>query len=149
MPGDELTVGELARATGVPATTLRYWDDLGLLVAPVRVSGQRRYPASAVDLVGQVLVLQDAGFTLRELPAVITSQNAGTDDWRDAAERKLTELAAVIRRAEAAREALAHGLACSHRPVADCPTYTRIVRARVSGRSLQDAHHDGHTVSAD
>ena len=136
----ELTVGELARATGVPATTLRYWDDLGLLVAPVRVSGQRRYPPSAIAQVGQVLVLQDVGFTLRELPAVMTSQNTGTDEWREAAERKLAELASLIARVEAAREALEHGLACRHRPIVNCPRYTAIVRARVTGQSLRDAH---------
>jgi MerR family redox-sensitive transcriptional activator SoxR len=140
----ELTIGELSRATRVPATTLRYWEDLGLLVAPARVSGQRRYPASAVQRAGQILMLQDAGFTLRELTTVVASQNAGTDDWRASAERKLAELDERILRARAAQEALAHALACSHRPIADCPSYTTMVSARLSGRTLAEIHksHD-------
>jgi hypothetical protein len=39
-----LTIGELARRTGVAASALRYWEELGLLATPTRVSGQRRYP---------------------------------------------------------------------------------------------------------
>src|SRR2546430_13539854 len=64
---EQLTIGGLARATGVATSALRYWEELGLLPAPARVSGQRRYPASAVELVGLILVLRDIGFTLREL----------------------------------------------------------------------------------
>ncbi len=47
-----LTIGELAKRTGVATSALRYYEELGLLPAPGRVSGQRRYPESAVGLVG-------------------------------------------------------------------------------------------------
>jgi hypothetical protein len=46
-----------AASTGVATSALRYWEELGLLPAPARVSGQRRYPPSAVGLVGVVLLL--------------------------------------------------------------------------------------------
>ena len=39
-----LTIGELARRAGVTTSALRYYEELGLLPAPARVSGQRRYP---------------------------------------------------------------------------------------------------------
>src|SRR5262249_58158229 len=63
-PGGLLTIGELARRTGVTASALRYYEALGLLPPPARISGQRRYPASAARVVGTILLYRDAGFTL-------------------------------------------------------------------------------------
>ena len=67
MADEQLTIGELASRTGVATSALRYWEQLGLLPAPVRVSGQRRYPSSSVGLVGEILILRDIGFSLREI----------------------------------------------------------------------------------
>jgi DNA-binding transcriptional MerR regulator len=83
MPDEQLTIGELARTTGVATSALRYWEELGLLPAPARLCGQRRYPASAVGLVGLILSLRDVGFTLRELKALIASRSDGLDAWRE------------------------------------------------------------------
>jgi hypothetical protein len=59
---------------------------------PTRVSGQRRYPPSAVQPVGVILFLRDVGFTLRELKALIASRSLAGDGWRELHERKFTEL---------------------------------------------------------
>jgi DNA-binding transcriptional MerR regulator len=60
-----LTIGELARRGGVAASALRYYEQIGLLSVPSRVSGQRRYPESVVGLVGMILLLRDVGFSGR------------------------------------------------------------------------------------
>jgi MerR-like DNA binding protein len=65
-----LTVGQLARRAGVATSALRYWDELGVLPARARISGQRRYPESAVAMVGVILLLRDAGFSLAEQKAL-------------------------------------------------------------------------------
>ena len=141
MDGDELlTIGELAEATGVAASALRYWEELGLLPVPARVSGHRRYPPSAADDVGQILVLQESGFTLRDIRAVFTAWSSDPAGWRALAEHKLAELDERIARAQAARDAVAHALACRYRTPRDCPTGAGIVRARLRGSSLRDAH---------
>jgi DNA-binding transcriptional MerR regulator len=59
--GGLLTIGELARRAGVSPSALRYYEEVGLLPAPVRVSGQRRYPGSAARLVGAILVYSPHG----------------------------------------------------------------------------------------
>jgi DNA-binding transcriptional MerR regulator len=137
---DRLTIGELARATGVAASALRYWEQVGLLPAADRVGGQRRYPASAVRLVGVVLLLRETGFTLREAAALLAVRGAGRDGWRELVERKLTELDRRIAQARVARTALAHGLACPHDDFADCPNHAAIVTARLAGAPLHEAH---------
>ena len=70
--------GELAKATGVSADTIRNYEKIGVLPKAVRTaSGYRVYPASAVE---RVLVIQRAlriGFTLAELSEVLKARDAG------------------------------------------------------------------------
>ena len=140
MPEQQLTIGELADRTGVATSALRYWEKLGLLPAPERVSGQRRYPQSAVRLVGVILVMQEVGFTLRELKAFIAARWSSPETWRQLYERKIAELDQQIAHAQAARTAIAHGLACPHEDVFECPTFDSVVAARLAGASLEEAH---------
>jgi len=63
MADRHLMIGELARCAGI---AFRCCEEFGLTPAPVRLSGQRRYPESAAGLVGMSLLLQDVGSSLRE-----------------------------------------------------------------------------------
>jgi MerR family redox-sensitive transcriptional activator SoxR len=135
-----LTVGALAGRTGVAGSALRYWEALGLIPAPARLSGQRRYPPSTVELVGEILVLRDAGFTLREIKDVLAARSDGSADWRELHERKLAELDEQIARAQAARTAIAHSLACRHADIRSCPNFAAVLAARLDGKPLHEAH---------
>jgi DNA-binding transcriptional MerR regulator len=140
MAGDQLTIGELAQHTGVATSALRYWEEFGLLPAPVRVSGQRRYPQSTVGLVGEILLLRDVGFTLRELKALIAARSSGVDGWRELHQRKLVELDQRIAQVQAARTAIAHALACPQEDIHECPNFGKVVAARLAGATLDQAH---------
>lgn len=140
MPEEQLTIGELAHRAGVATSALRYWEELGLLPAPSRVSGQRRYPQTAVAQVGAILFLRDVGFTLREIDALVASRSSAVGDWRDLARRKLTELDQRIAQAQAARTVIAHGLDCPHDDLLECPKFAGVVAARMAGLSLEEAH---------
>ncbi|TDE25016.1 MerR family transcriptional regulator [Nonomuraea mesophila] len=142
---EQLTIGELAGRTGVATSALRYWEELGLLPAPARVSGQRRYPPSAVGLVGVVLMLRGVGFTLREVKAFLTARSAGGDGWRELYQRKLAELDERIARAQVARTAIAHGLACPHDDIVECAQFTGGVAALLAGASVEEAHEGIHS----
>jgi DNA-binding transcriptional MerR regulator len=140
MDDRHLTIGELARRTGVATSALRYYEELGLLPAPVRVSGQRRYPTSAVGLVGTILLLRDVGFSLREAKAVLASRTQAAESWRSLTQRKLANLDEQIAKAQTAKEALTHGLHCPHDDVTTCPKFTNLVAARLAGQPLEQAH---------
>ncbi|MFI6541132.1 MerR family transcriptional regulator [Nonomuraea sp. NPDC050547] len=142
---EQLTIGELASRTGVATSALRYWEELGVLPAPARVSGQRRYPPSTVGLVGVVLLLRDVGSTLREIKAFIASRSPTGDGWRELYQRKLTELDQRIARAQVARTAIAHGLACPHADLFECSNFAAGVAALLSGCSLEEAHSQVHS----
>ncbi|MFI7696694.1 MerR family transcriptional regulator [Nonomuraea sp. NPDC049655] len=137
---EQLTIGELAGRTGVATSALRYWEELGLIPAPERVSGQRRYPPSAAELVAVILLLREVGLTLREIRTFIAARSQPGDGWRELYGRKLAELDERIARAQVARTAIAHGMACPHENVFECPTFTGAVRARLAGASLEEAH---------
>ncbi|WP_242892822.1 MerR family transcriptional regulator [Actinomadura litoris] len=142
---EPLTIGDLAARTGVAASALRYWEGLGLLPAPERVSGQRRYPASAARLVGVVVALRRVGFTLREIEAFLTPSAPGGDGWRPLYQAKLAELDERIAQAQAARTAIAHGLACPHDDIRDCAAFTAGADALLAGHTLEQAHEQAHT----
>ena len=132
-----LTIGEVARRSGVATSALRYWEELGLLTAPERVSGRRRYPESAVTQVGAILLRRDAGFSLAEQKALI---GARAEESREIHLRKLAELDEQIAKAQIAREAISHGLDCPYEDPLECPNFIGLATARLAGQSLQEAH---------
>jgi DNA-binding transcriptional MerR regulator len=138
--GDLLTIGELAHRTGVTASALRYYEELGLLPRPARISGKRRYPRSAAPLVAAILLYSEAGFTLAEQKALM----AARADRRQLMQRKLAELDEQIARAQALREAISHGLCCPHEDITLCPNFEAGIAARLAGQPLSHSHQQLH-----
>jgi DNA-binding transcriptional MerR regulator len=63
-----VSIGELARATGVSIRTIRYYEELGILPAPRRSpGGTRKYPREYRDYIDVALALKDLGFRLDEV----------------------------------------------------------------------------------
>jgi MerR family transcriptional regulator, Zn(II)-responsive regulator of zntA len=105
-----LRSGELAKAAGVSADTLRHYEKRGLLRAPRRLgNGYRAYP---VETVRRVLLIQRAlsvGFTLDELGRVLAARDRGRPPCRQVraiAEEKLRELESRIRELSTLRRSL-------------------------------------------
>jgi MerR family redox-sensitive transcriptional activator SoxR len=121
-------------------SALRYYEELGLLEPASRVSGQRRYGPDAVAVVGVVLFLQDVGFSLAEIKALMASRSESGAAWRQLARAKVAELDERIAKAHAARVALEHALRCRHEDVLDCPNFQAVVANRLAGQPLAEAH---------
>jgi DNA-binding transcriptional MerR regulator len=143
-PSGLLTIGELARRAGVTASALRYYEELGLLPAPARVSGQRRYPESAARLVAAILLYSDAGFTLAEQKTLVATRASTPGERRQLMQRKLAELDEHIATAQAVREAIRHGLRCPHEDMTQCPNFNAGVTARLAGQPLSRSHRQLH-----
>jgi len=144
-PDGLLTIGELARRSGVTTSALRYYEDLGLLPPPARISGQRRYAESAARLVAAILLYSDAGFTLAEQKALLATTRASVPGDRCQLMRyKLAELDEQIARAQAVREAIRHGLRCPHEDITQCPNFNAGITARLNGQPLSQSHQQLH-----
>jgi MerR family redox-sensitive transcriptional activator SoxR len=133
-----LTIGELASKTGLATSALRYYEELGLLPAPKRVSGQRRYEANAVTVVGVIILLRDVGFSLAEIRDLFAGPGSRAE-WHDAGRRKLAELDEQIHKTQVARVALDHTLRCRHPELVECPRFLQLLAARLEGMPLEDA----------
>ncbi len=143
-----LTIGELARRAGVAASAVRYYEELGLLPPPARIAGQRRYPESAARLVAAILLYSEAGFTLAEQKALRGDGAGSPSDRRKLMQRKLAELDEKIARAQAARDAISHGLRCPHEDITQCPNFNAGVTARLAGQPLSRSHRQLHNQQA-
>ena len=62
-----LTIGAVARRAGLRPSALRYYEDEGLLPAPARVNGRRRYDTDVFDRLAVIRLAQAAGLTVAEI----------------------------------------------------------------------------------
>lgn len=107
----ELTIGEIARLADVQASTLRYYESIGLLPSPRRVSGQRRYSHDILPVLAIIQLAKEANFSLPEIKAFLYGiDGTPSERWRQLAEQKLHEINAVIARAQGMKQLLEEAL---------------------------------------
>jgi MerR family redox-sensitive transcriptional activator SoxR len=104
------TIGEVAREAGLNTSAIRYYESVGLLPEPARVSGQRRYDGHTLQRLRVIEVAKQAGFSLDE--ARLLLDGAGGAQLRELADRKLPEVDALIARAQAMRAWLVTASGC-------------------------------------
>jgi MerR family redox-sensitive transcriptional activator SoxR len=119
----ELSIGEVARRTGIRPSALRYYEEVGLLPRTPRTGGRRRYGEQAVQMVELLRFAQQAGFTLDEIRKLFHGFDAKArlgERWRLLAEAKLRELDELQARIVGMRRAIEQGLACGCMRIEDC-----------------------------
>jgi MerR family redox-sensitive transcriptional activator SoxR len=129
----ELSIGMVARAAGMSASALRYYEKAGLLPAPPRRSRQRRYDESVFGRIELIRLARDAGFTIRETRTLLSGFAADTPPaarWRALAARKLPELEQAIERAQRMKLLLESGFQCRCLELADCERFLSEMRHR-------------------
>ena len=136
------TIGQLSEATGVPASTIRFWERRGLLPVADRQGGQRRYTDAALTEVATLLLCQEAGFTLAEIREVNDELATRTDSWRDFIRAKITDIERDQARLAHARELLEHALDCHHQVLSECPDFLAVVASRLPEQSPPVAERD-------
>lgn len=130
-PQDLLPIGAVARMSGKPASTIRYYERIGLIAAPGRVAGCRRYPPGILRTLAVIDIAQRAGLTLREVRTILAASPAVPDRaerLRQAAARKLPEVSALIERAERTRRWLEAAAGCHCPSLDDCPLFEEPAR---------------------
>jgi MerR family redox-sensitive transcriptional activator SoxR len=89
----ELSVGDLARLTGARPSAIRYYEACGLLPAPARRSGRRRYDHALIERVRHIIAARRLGFTIAEIRRLATT---GIHDRRSEAQAKAHSLRVLI-----------------------------------------------------
>ena len=108
-----LTIGEVARRAGVAATTLRYYEQIGLVPAPARLGGQRRYDDSVLARLEVIGLCKSAGIALDEIHLLFADDAPGRPASRALAEAKLAEIDAQMESLARARAVIEWGMRCT------------------------------------
>jgi MerR family redox-sensitive transcriptional activator SoxR len=119
----ELTITAIAPKVGVRPSTLRYYERIGLLPAPRRVAGRRRYDDCALNQVELITYAKRAGFTLAQIRSLLENASLGKPPatlWHDLAAGKAAELDQMIVRAQEAKKRLVALSQCRCRSLAKC-----------------------------
>ena len=108
-----LTIGEVARQAGIAATTLRYYEQIGLIPAPARRGGQRRYDDAVLARLEVIRLCKSAGFALEEIQVLFADDVPGRPASRALAQAKLAEIDAHMASLARAREFIEWGMRCT------------------------------------
>jgi len=123
---EQLLIGEVARRARVRASAIRYYESIGLLPEPKRVSGRRRYPDDILRRLSVIGTAQRAGLSLdevRELLAASDGKGAAPERLRAIAQSKLPEVDALIERARLVQSWLEAAADCRCPTLEDCPLF--------------------------
>lgn len=90
-----LKIGDLARATGTHASTIRYYEDIGLLPPPNRTGGQRRYGEDDVRRLTFIRRCRDFGFSVEQVRILTTLMQDSERSCRHARDLADAHLATV------------------------------------------------------
>jgi MerR family transcriptional regulator, redox-sensitive transcriptional activator SoxR len=128
---ESLSIGEVARLSGKAPSSIRYYEEIGLLDAPERISGRRRYPRTVERTLAVIETAQRAGLSLDEIRLLLEatrSDDAATERLRQVAEQKLPVLREAIERAEIVHRWLEDAARCHCPTLDDCPLFDDPVR---------------------
>jgi MerR family redox-sensitive transcriptional activator SoxR len=136
-----MRIGELARATGLAPSAIRFYEEEGLLPAARRLSGRRVFDDTALTHLTVVQLAKDAGFTLAEIRSLVNE--FGKNRWRSLAERKLGQVRLAAARLQTMAELLEKLLRCDCPDIDFCGRTVRRSMTRSGGPSRQRRGRNG------
>lgn len=127
-----IDIAEVARRTGVPASTLRFYEEKGLIVSAGRRGQRRLFEPAVVERLALILLGQAAGFSLAEIAETfLATGRSGID--RERLSAKADELERRSRRLAAIGESLRHAATCPAPSHFECPSFRRLLGKAASG----------------
>ena len=127
-----MDIAEVAKRSGVRASTLRYYEEKGLIASVGRDGLRRRFAPGVLDQLALIALGQVAGFSLDEIRRMFSPDGTPAIDRRMLA-AKADEVDRTIVRLRAMSRGLRHAAECPARTHTDCPTFQRLLRAASSG----------------
>lgn len=120
-----LSVGEVAKRSGVAVSALHFYESRGLIRSWRNTGNQRRYPRDVLRRVAVIRVAQRAGLSLaaiRDALAALPDERTPTaEDWRALSARWRAELDARIQRLSGLRDQLDQCIGCGCLSMESCP----------------------------
>src|SRR5215831_16775734 len=111
-----LTISEVAKRLDIRSSTIRYYEEIGILPRAYRVNGQRRYDEKVLHRLAVIQHAQRAGFSLPEIRQLFfgfRSDAPPSERWKKLATKKLAELDELLRQVQTMRELLMKSCECN------------------------------------
>ena len=130
-----MDISEVARRTGLPASTLRFYESKGLIKAVSAAGERRRFAPGVLDQLALIALGQAGGLSLDEIQAMLSAAGALRVD-RNLLLAKADSIDATVKRLRAMSQGLRHAAECPAANHAQCPTFQRLLKA-AAGRVKQ------------
>ena len=128
-----MDIAEVAQRSGIPASTLRFYEEKGLIASRGRRGLRRLFDSAVLDRLALIALGSAAGFSLDEIARMFAPDGKPSID-RAMLAAKAQELDRTIRKLGAMRDGLRHAAACPAPSHLECPTFRRLLRAAASGK---------------
>ena len=122
-----LDTAEVAKRSGVPAATLRFYEERGLIRSVGRSGLRRLFEERVLEQLQLIALGRTSGFTLAEIAGMFAPDGHPHID-RATLSAKADELDRTIRKLTAMREGLRHAARCPAPSYLECPTFRRLLR---------------------
>jgi len=129
----DLDIAQVAKRAGVPASTLRFYEEKGLIASIGRRGLKRLFDPSVLERLALIALGRAAGFSLDEIGEMFAADGRPRID-RARLTAKADELEATIERLTLMRDGLRHAAACPAPSHAECPHFRRIVKLAGAGQ---------------
>jgi DNA-binding transcriptional MerR regulator len=130
----DVDISDVAQRAGVPASTLRFYEEKGLIASIGRRGLRRQFDPGVLERLALIALGRAAGFSLDEIARMFGPDGRPRID-RQLLAAKADELDQMIGRLSVLRHSLRHAAACPAPSHMECPTFRRILRAAASGAS--------------
>lgn len=134
----DLDIAEVALRSGMPASTLRFYEEKGLIRSIGRRGLRRLFDPSVLERLKLIVLGRAAGFSLVEIGSMFTLDGRPRIDRKKLA-AKADELDRTIRRLAAMRDGLRHAALCRAPSHLECPSFRRLMRT--TSRMKPTPHH--------
>ncbi|WP_347927201.1 helix-turn-helix domain-containing protein [Pseudomonas helvetica] len=128
----EMDIGEVARRSGLPSSTLRYYEEKGLIRSIGRRGLSRVFRADVLQRLSLIALGQSAVFSLDDIAAMLDADGQPAIDHKRLAE-KADELDRTIERLSAIRDELRRAASCPAPRHIECPMFQKMLNAIGSG----------------
>ncbi|MFE9028095.1 helix-turn-helix domain-containing protein [Streptomyces iakyrus] len=128
----DLDIAEVAHRAGVPASTLRFYEEKGLIASTGRRGLRRQYDPGVLERLALIALGRTAGFSLDEIAQMFAPDGQPRIDRRKLS-AKADELDRRIHELSVLRDSLRHAAACPAPSHLECGTFRRLIDAAASG----------------
>ena len=122
-----LDIGEVARRSGLPASTLRFYEEKGLIQSVGRQGLRRVFSVGVLERLALITLGTNAGFSLEQITSMFTPEGIPQID-RKQLRAKVRQVDKVIQRLTAIRDSLHHAANCPAENHLQCPSFQRLLR---------------------